>query len=151
MPATATVTAPNGDRWTVTYLPSKQRERTGLNTGRVSGADVSRYVRGILSTYGDGDTVECAACGAVCGIGRSVRATLSDGRTTWLPVAEADRAVADLPGWTVDSVSGQAPYARATIVPACPPCNGDADARHAGRERLAHAARCALDAHAERV
>lgn len=144
---TVTVTAPNGDRWAVPYLPSKQRARTGLGNAR--GGDAARYVRAILANYADEDgTVRCTACGARCGIGRGA---IVDGYA--LAAAEADRAVADMPGWTHDGPS--VPYARATVVPVCPLHNGDQTARAAldgpSRDRLERAARAALDAHADRA
>jgi hypothetical protein len=141
-----TITAPNGDAWTVEYRTGVQRKRTGL--GNASGGDASRYVQGILASYADADgTVRCAvpACGAVLGVGRAVTATLADGRTTFLPAAEGDRVVADLPGWTaVPAV----PYSPATVLPVCPVHNGDASARADHHRALADVARDALDRHA---
>lgn len=144
---TVTVTAPNGDRWTVAYLPSMQRKRTGLGNG--SGADAARYVRGILATYADASgLVRCAACGARCAVGRG---TVVDGYA--VAAIEADRAVADLDGWTVQGAG--VPYGPATVLPVCPLHNGDQTARAAldatARERLDVAARAALDAHARRA
>ncbi len=146
MTRTVEVIAPNGDRWTVAYLPSKQRARTGLGNAR--GGDASRYSRGLLAAYAEPDgTVRCTSCGARCGVGRGL---IVEGNA--LAAAEADRVAKDLDGWTV--VGGKLPYAPATVLPSCPLHNGDENARRAlppdGRERLHTAARRALDEHATR-
>jgi len=145
--ASTTVTAPNGDRWTVQYRTGVQRKRTGL--GNASGVAAGRYVLGILAARSDdGRSVRCAACGVRCGVGRG---TVVDG---WaVAAAEGDRAVADLPGWTVEG--GRTPYAEATVVPTCPLHNGDqgarADMTEAQRHALETAVRHALDTYGERA
>jgi hypothetical protein len=139
------LTGPDGSRWSVPYLPSKQRARTGLGNAR--GGDASAYVRGLLAQHAGPDgTVRCAACGAVCGVGRGVAATLADGRPTYLPAAEADRVLGDSEGWSVDAAS--LPYAPATVLPVCPAHNGDERARAPYRAALDEAGRALLAQHA---
>lgn len=150
MTDTVTIEAPNGDRWTVPYTSSKQRPRTGLGKG--GGADVSRYNRGLLRSYANGaETTECILCGDVIGTAHDVRLPMGDGRTARLAGAEADRVVMGLPGWTVESASGQAPYTPATVAPACRTCNGNGAERAPHADRLAAIARDLLDRHADRV
>lgn len=143
---TATVTAPNGDQWTLDYTSSKQRPRTGLGKG--GGADCSRYNRGLIRSYANGaDTTECILCGNV--IGTAAGTTLDvAGMTVVLDGAEADRVAQGLEGWTIDTPSGQFPYHPATVAPACRTCNGDPSARAAYGDRLDTVARALLDAHA---
>jgi len=147
MARTVVATGPDGGRWAIPYSPSHQRARTGLGNAR--GGDAARYVRAILATYADPDgTVRCTACRARCGIGRG---TIVDGYA--LAAAEADRAIADLDGWTVEG--GRTPYAPATVLPSCPLHNGDGNARRAldgpARDRLHLAALDALARHAHRL
>ena len=93
--------------------------------------------------------VRCAACGVLCA---TETGTEVDGFA--VAVAQADRAVNDLPAFVVLDAEGRparAAYAVATVLPVCPEHNGSPRARERVTDALPAAAVGRLDRHAERV
>ena len=93
--------------------------------------------------------IRCAGCAVLCA---TETGTAIDGFA--VAVAQADRAVNDLPDFTVADADGRpvrVAYAVATVLPVCPEHNGSPRARESVRDALTLAAVGRLIRHAERV